>query len=209
MVGAAGNANSVFIIDNDYTVLSNSVPLPDSAYAPVYMNVPSTFTTYDIAYEGNANGTGEIWFATNATSPIRAYNTSGTLTYASNIIPSVRGMAFFSSGGHRYLWASCPSDGRIYLIDIDGTTGIEEGGTGTGECSLTCSGNPFSQSATFTGTGFAGGAILEVFDMTGRVILSSPFTGTCTWSDAAPAGVYCVRVSDPEGLELQLMVTRL
>lgn len=211
MVGAGGNANTLFIVDDDYTVLSNTVPLPDSAYAPTYMYMTYYGTTYDIAYEGYGNdGTGDIWFATNdATSPIKAYNTSGTITYATDIIPSVRGLAFYSDGGQRYLWASCPGDGKIYLILLD-PTGIGEDEGAAVTLSLAASVNPFEGMTTLTGTGFSPGALLEIFDVSGRKVLEAPFSETFVLSGASvPAGIYVARVTDPSGAAARLAITRL
>ena len=213
MVGAGGNSNTVFYVDDDYTVLGQSLPMPDSAFSPVYLSLPyGTFTSYDIAYEGyfNLSGTGDIWLATNqADSPIRAYNTAGSLTYATNIIPTARGLAFYNVGSQRYLWASCPSDGKIYLIALD-LTGIEEGEGGAVETGLSSSANPFLESVTFTGTGFAPGARIEIFDICGRSVIESDFEGTFSWGGASvPSGVYYVRVTDPSGACQRLSIAKL
>lgn len=210
MVGAGGNANNLFIVDDDYTVLSNTVPLPDSTFAPTYMYMTYYGTTYDIAYEGYGNGTGDIWFATSeATSPIRAYNTSGTLTYATDILPSVRGLAFYADGGQRYLWASCPGDGKLYLILLD-PTGIEDEQEGAVPVELSSSINPFCSSTVLTGEGFASGAVLEVFDVSGRKVLEAPFQGMFLLDgDAVPAGLYVARVTDPAGASARLSLTKL
>ncbi|NLP04664.1 T9SS type A sorting domain-containing protein [Candidatus Fermentibacteria bacterium] len=197
-------------MDDDYTVLGDTIPLPDSAYAPIYMYMTYYNTTYDIAYEGYGNGTGDIWFATNdATSPIRAYNTSGELTYATNILPSVRGLAFYADGGQRYIWASCPGDSRLYLILLDptGIGGEEEGAVAL---SLAASENPFCETTIISGTGFAPGALLEIFDVSGRKVLEAPFSETFVLSSGSvPAGIYVARVTDPSGATARLSITRL
>lgn len=200
----------MFYVDDDYTVLSNTVPLPDSAYSPVYAYSPSSWTCYDIAYEGYGNGTGDIWFATNdATSPIKAYNTVGTLTYATNIIPSARGLAFYNVGGQRYIWASCPTDGKLYLILLD-PTGVGEEEEGAVALSLTASENPFIGTTVITGTGFAPGAALEIFDVAGRKVLEAPFFETFALnSGSIPSGIYVARVTDPAGATARLSITKL
>jgi hypothetical protein len=213
VVGAGGNGNTVYYVDNDFTVLSQSLPMPDSAFSPVYVTLPyGSFTSYDIAYEGyaNDNGTGDIWLATNVVdSPIRAYNTSGALTYATNIIPTALGLGFYSAGNQRYLWASCPSDGKIYLIALD-PLGVEGDEGGTTPSGLTSSANPFLESVTIAGTGFGPDATIEIFDISGRSVVENPFTGTFTWRGASvPSGVYYVRVTDPSGTIQRLTVAKL
>lgn len=154
-------------------------------------------TPYDIDISGSL-----IWVACDgADSPVKAYNTSGVLV---NMIPgsvvenAARGMAFESES---ILWVSNPDTDKLYKIDL--SLGIsEEGGWVEPAVDLRASSNPFSSSVTISGTGFGDGAMLEIFDMTGRMVVESPFDGSYTWNGAdVPCGAYVVRVGNGEALE--------
>lgn len=220
MGGAAGSSTAAYFLGNNNKIYYES-PLPmGTTEAPsTGATIPYGLGTYDIAREGDANGTtstGEMWIATDdPDSPIRAYSTTGTLTYATNVITAARGMAYSSDGGHRYLWASNPLDGKIYQIELD-YTGIGEGSSGSIQpLSLCVSGNPFNGSTIISGTGFSDSALIEIFDINGRIVLESGFTASYTWNGSAldgssvPSGVYFVRVSDDLGMNAQTSVTRI
>lgn len=78
--------------------------------------------------------------------------------------------------------------------------------TGTGETagvvparSLVAGENPFRGSVVITGTGFVSAGI-QIFDITGRTVLSGPFNGSLVWNASdVPQGAYLVRVSDSQG----------
>ncbi len=212
MGGAAGSSTAAYFISNSNQILT-AQPLPLIASVnPVIGGTitPTSLQTFDCARESIDNGfsTNDLWVATDhPDSPIRAYNPAGALTYACNLVEDVRGMAFSTAGGHRFIWVSNPVDNMIYQIDLDYGTGVE-GGPGGDAPTLDASANPFHGSVTFTGTGFGEGATIEVFDMSGRSLVDSPFGGSYTWASSAPAGVYLVRVRDAEGSEERLSVVR-
>ncbi|MBN2585688.1 MAG: T9SS type A sorting domain-containing protein [Candidatus Fermentibacteraceae bacterium] len=136
---------------------------------------------YDIGYNN-----GEIWFACDdSDSPIKAFNTAGALTgyVMDTVVPAANGLCFEDS---RFLWASDIHADRLYRIDLN-PTGIAGGGVLAGH-SLSCSMNPFYSIVTVSGEGYAPDAVLEVFDLSGRMVLSAPFNGTFTWSGCSEAG---------------------
>lgn len=153
-------------------------------------------TPYDIDIAG-----GLIWAACDGIdSPVKAYTTAGVLA---DMIPgsvvenAARGVAFESDD---IVWVSNPETDKIYRIDLSLGVGGEEGGAIPS--SLHASDNPFSSSVVVTGTGFVEGARIEIFDASGRMVDSAPFSGSFTWSGrGAPAGAYLVRVSDGSSLE--------
>lgn len=217
MVGAAGSESYVWFIDNDYDMLYNySLPLSDSTYLYTEMYLPTSFSTYDFAHEGAANETGDFWLATDHyDSPIRSYDDSGDLMYASDVLPSVRGMAYSSSGSHRYLWVSNPDDNMIYQLDLD-PVGVEAPQTGPVEpVTLVCSENPFHGSVSFSGTGFGPNAVIEIYDLAGRRVLEADFRGSFVWNgraedgEAVPSGLYYARVRDRAGRTEKASVVRL
>ncbi len=213
MGGGAGSSSTAayFLGTGNQIYTASPLPLPSTIQPTQTGSLPTGLVTYDIAREGtNNNSTGDIWVATNqADSPIRAYNSVGTLTYACDLVPSVRGMAFSTSGGHRYLWVSNPSDNTIYQIDLDYGLGVEEGEGGSA-VGLTVSENPFGGMTTLVGTGFSPGATLELFDLSGRRIIEAPFQEIFNLSGAGiPSGIYVARVTDPTGAMASLSVTKL
>lgn len=153
-------------------------------------------TPYDIDYSG-----GLIWAACDgADSPVKAYSTAGVLT---DMIPgsvvenAARGVAFETEG---IVWVSNPETDKIYRIDLTLGVGGEEGGAAPS--SLRASENPFSSSVVISGTGFGDGATIDIFDASGRIVDSAPFSGCFTWTgQGSPAGAYLVRVSDGSSLE--------
>ena len=173
--------------------------------------------TYDIAFENEGlDSMNDIWVATDQSdSPIRAYNPTGTLTYACDAVENVRGLAFSFNEGHRYLWASNPVDGMIHQIDLD-PTGIGGGvGGGIGSHEIEASSNPVTGAVTFTGSGFGGDAVIEVYNVAGNLVLSESFDGSFTWhrsdghGSTVPAGVYLIVARDGSGCSASLAVTCL
>ncbi len=130
----------------------------------------------------------------NSDSPILAYNSGGTLVghISGSLVSEARGLAIDSSG---HLWVSNPGNETIYQIDL--STGFsEEGSIPEQPRMLSADRNPVTASVVITGTGFSG-ASLEIFDVFGRRLESSPFTGTYLWNASGVAhGIYFVRVSD-------------
>jgi len=153
-------------------------------------------TPYDIDISG-----GVIWAACDGIdSPVKAYSTAGVLV---DMIPgsvvenAARGVAFESDN---IVWVSNPETDKIYRIDLSLGIGEEEGGPVVS--SLHASENPFSSSVVISGTGFVDGATIEIYDASGRMVDSAPFTGSFTWTGGgAPVGAYLVRVSDGSSLE--------
>jgi len=136
---------------------------------------------YDIGYSD-----GEIWFACDdSDSPIKAFSTTGALTgyVMDTVVPAAHGLCFEDS---RFLWASDIYTDKLYRIDLN-PTGIAGGEVQAG-LSLSCSMNPFYTIVTVSGEGFSPDAILEVFDLSGRLVLSVPFNGYFNWSGSSEAG---------------------
>ena len=195
------------------------LPLTDATISfATYVNQINSVNIFDIAYDGNANGPGEIWAATDDTdSPVKCYASTGypSMAFSSSLISAARGIAFYTEGGSDYVWVSNPDDNKIYLVIVV-PLGIEGGShTGPGEIVLSSSMNPFSESVTISATGVSENATVEIYDVTGRSILRSFFNGTFHWSghgsDGAlvPGGYYCVRVLDTDGWTATLSIVKL
>lgn len=182
-------------------------------------SLPSGLGTFDIARQGDPNSRvtpGDLWAATDhPDSPIRAYNPSGVLTYASDVLDDCRGMAFGPLGGTDYLWVSHPGEGSIYQLAVPETGVAGSGRARAGQMPLTASSNPFRGSVTLSWSGDCRGAVLEVFDLSGRRVFAAPFDGSADWSGAAaagrplPAGVYVARVRNHMGETAAIRLTRL
>lgn len=180
--------------------------------------VPTSLLTYDIAYQDEAfdRSFNDIWVATDhADSPIRSYNMAGTLTYACDLVEYVKGIAYSYEFDNHFIWVSNPSNDMIYKIALT-TTGVgDEGGPAVEALAVSTSSNPFSASVTFTATGLTGEATIEIYDMMGRAVTESTFSGSFTWDGRAstgeevPSGVYLTKVSDPSGQSAFLTVSRL
>ncbi|NOQ22519.1 MAG: T9SS type A sorting domain-containing protein [Candidatus Aegiribacteria sp.] len=75
--------------------------------------------------------------------------------------------------------------------------------------------NPFYETVTFSAAGISGTASIEIYNVTGHLIIESDFTGSYCWSGVeldgsiAPSGVYLVRVVDQFERKAGLAVTRL
>ncbi len=195
------------------------LPLADATISfATYINQINSVNIYDIAYDGDANGDAEIWAATDATdSPVKCYASTGyaTMAFSSSLISAARGIAFYSEGALDYVWVSNPDDGKIYLVSFT-PTGIEGGShTSPNEIMLSTSMNPFHESVTISATGISENAIVEIYDVTGRSILRSPFNGTFNWSGngsdgvCLPGGYYCIRVLDSDGNAATLSIVKL
>ncbi|MFO7627422.1 MAG: T9SS type A sorting domain-containing protein [Candidatus Fermentibacteraceae bacterium] len=66
--------------------------------------------------------------------------------------------------------------------------------------------NPFRGSVVITGTGFDSASI-QIFDISGRTVLSGPFNGSLVWNASdVPQGAYMVRVTDAMGSSTLRMV---
>ena len=221
MGGVAGSSTTVYFLGNNNKIYYES-PLPTSSTEDPEEGgyVQTSLITWDIAREGDANGksaTGDLWVATDhVDSPIRAYSTSGTLTHASDILPDARGMAFSSSGGHRYLWVSNPQDNRIYQIDLDGTTGVGESSIETiHQGKISAGTNPFYGSVAISGNGFNSDAVIEIFDVSGHAVAEDTFNGSYIWNGCGqggvpvPHGVYYARVHDSSGRQSLVSLVKL
>lgn len=204
MTGACNSGNILYFLGKDY--YSNPViqkfttaGSTSGVYMSSFPGLGSTY--YDIAWLS-----GGIWIARdNADSPILAYNTGGMcIGYVdgADIGGAAAGLAMDGDG---HLWVSNPDNDTIYLLDV--TTGIEEGqGSSIEGRSVSVSANPFHSSVTISAEGF-GSAMLDIFDLTGRRVLSSEFHGAYTWSGAdVPAGTYYARIADAVGAETVSMV---
>jgi len=208
--GAAGSSTAAYFLSNANQILmANPLPLASTVPPTALGTISMTYLTYDIAREGTDNGnsgTGDIWVACDhPDSPIRAYNPNGVLTFASDLVEDVKGIACSSTGGHRYVWVSNPTDNTIYQIDLDYGLGVEGGGDAGAPLVLRASSNPFQGSVTISAAGFTADASIEVFGLDGRLVTSSAFQGAFTWDGSnAPSGVYMARVHDSTGAEAHL-----
>ncbi|MCK5116861.1 MAG: T9SS type A sorting domain-containing protein [Candidatus Aegiribacteria sp.] len=225
MTGVGGNGSNVYMAGNKTStsgpeMIARCYPLPLSdatiSFA-TYINQINSVNIFDIAYDGDANGVGEIWAATDdSDSPVKCYASTGypSMAFPGSLISAARGIAFYSEGALDYVWVSNPDDNKISLVSVD-PTGIEGGSHALGEIVLSSSMNPFCESVTITATGVSENATVEIYDVTGRSILSSSFNGTFHWnghgSDGAivPGGYYCIRVLDTDGWTATLSIVKL
>lgn len=216
--GAAGSATHVFWIGNQ--VYPNHfmyyTPLPTPGYItwpPYGGQIPTSLTTYDFTREGDDNLSSDdlFWVATDdPDSPIRAYTLGAVLTDGISEVNPVRGMAYSTDNGSRYLWASNPDNHRIYQIQLDAVMITESSGVCLPPLEVSPSRNPFSGTVSFLGTGIQGVASITVFDTAGRAVLEASFPGVFTWqASGSPQGVYFVQVRSTEGQEALLRVVRL
>lgn len=96
-------------------------------------------------------------------------------------------------------------DGYVWVW-LQSVTGVGGGSEPVPERSLAAGQNPFRGSVVISGTGFSD-AILHVFDLYGRTVLTGPFSGNYVWDAGdVPQGAYVVRVSDACGSALLRMV---
>ena len=170
-----------------------------TAYISDYSGTP---TGYDIAFQ---EAGGSIWMATdNATSPVSCYEqTSGgilvSLPASIGIGSSCRGLAF-ETGSSQYLWVSNNTTDELYRVDLGTGTGEEHSAGLEGISSLTCDRNPFIGSVVLQGQGFGPGAMLEIFDAAGRLVLEHPFQGSYTWdATSEPVGSYFAVIRNQQG----------
>lgn len=204
MTGLGSSSSYVYGLGVDASTLKKTVEkyslsgyIQSGPYLFEYVEVDPF---YDMAFEGG-DAAGDIWMACDdATSPIKAFDTNGKLTYAiyDTVIPAAHGLCFESD---RYLWASNIYDDEIYRIDLE-PVGV--GGSASspieGAVTLRSSANPFQSSVVLSATGIDTGR-LEIFDLAGRKIISKRFQGSFTWdgrgSSGSPveAGPYLVRVT--------------
>ena len=226
MTGVGGNGSNVYLAGQKTStsgpeMIARCYPLPltDATISfATYVNQINSVNIFDIAYDGNANGVGEIWAATDDTdSPVKCYASTGyaTMAFPGSLISAARGIAFYSEGGLDYVWVSNPDDAKIYLVCVN-PTGIEGGSyTVPGEIVLWTSMNPFYESVTISATGVFEEAVVEIFDITGRSVLRSAFDGTFQWSGngsdgtSVPGGYYCIRVFDSGGWTASLSIIKL
>jgi hypothetical protein len=154
--------------------------------------MPSVTTSYDAGYRSD----GTVWVANDASdSPVKAYNTSGVLVQyipGSLIGNAARGVDFDANA---YLWCSNPNTDKLYKISLG--TGIGDQPGAAVPAGLSCSCNPFAASTMIEGAGFSAVASLEIFDISGRLVVSSPFDGSFVLNGHdLPSGTYVVRVYD-------------
>lgn len=204
MTGACTNGSVLYFLGNDYY----SQPLiqtyttggsTSSLYMSYFPGIGST--RYDTAWRS-----GGVWIARDcAESPILAYDTNGAcagFVEGSLIGGAAMGLTIDDEG---YLWASNALNDVIYKLEV--TTGTAEGSSaGLEPRGITLSENPFRSSVVITGTGF-GDAVIEIYDMSGRVVETSAFQESYRWdASGAPAGAYLARISDQGGSETVRMV---
>jgi hypothetical protein len=199
VTGACTNGSVLYFLGNDYysQPVIQSFTTSGSA-SSVYMTYfPGVGTTrYDTAWRS-----GGVWVARdNAESPILAYDTGGACAgFVEGALIGGAAMGLTVDGGG-HLWASNADNDVIYELEV--TTGTAEGSSaGFEPRGITLSENPFGSSVVISGTGF-GDAVLEIYDMSGRIVETSSFRGSYRWdASEAPAGAYLVRLSDGTGSE--------
>ncbi len=147
---------------------------------------------YDIAYSSEG-----IWVARDESdSPVLRYNTSGVVTgyIMGTTVPCAAGLTVDTDG---FLWVSDPDNDKIYKVDtstsVEGSSYID-----IDPVSLSPVSNPFTSMGMVNASGYRDGALVEVFDLNGRLRHSGQVTsGSFGW-DASndPVGAYTVRVVD-------------
>ncbi len=157
---------------------------------------------YDIAF--SATG---VWVARDESdSPIICYNTSGVVTnyVMGTTIPEAAGLAMDPDG---YLWVSDPGNDKIYKLDIstsitDTTVEVTE------QNPIFPAANPFESIAVVNAGGYSDGAVVEIFDIRGRLVhTGSVSNGLFSWNASTdPAGTYMVRISGNGNPEILRMV---
>lgn len=217
MTGIASNGTYTYVLGDDYygdPVVEYFNSSGSVQSSPYMQDLEALSTHYDIAYEGGADGDGDLWVANDgADSPIKAYDTNDMLVsyVPGSDLPDgaeIRGLTFDPDG---YLWASDDNADKIYQIDI--TSGTAGGGSSpVGGLALSVSSNPFYGSVTLSLTGAAGPVELAVYDMAGRTVMRQNLQGgaSVTWSgEGVPSGTYLVRATTAEGVSATRLVTRL
>ncbi|MBD3370037.1 T9SS type A sorting domain-containing protein [Candidatus Fermentibacteria bacterium] len=182
-----------------------------STYIDDYAGTP---TGYDIGYEQGTDGSGDIWMAIdNATSPVRCYEASTGggvegIEAGIGIGPDIRGVCFEGTSS-QYLWVSNQTTDELYRIDL--STGTSSGSTSPVEpLGLAVGQNPFSASTTVGLTGFAGSALVEVFDMCGRTVHSERVEGSFVLDGSSiSSGLYVVRATDSGGRNAKASIVKL
>lgn len=217
MTGIASNGTYTYVLGDGYygdPVVEYFNSSGSVQSSPYMQDLEALSTHYDIAYEGGADGDGDLWVANDgADSPIKAYDTNDMLVsyVPGSDLPDgaeIRGLTFDPDG---YLWASDDNADKIYKIDI--TSGTAGGGSSpVGGLALSVSSNPFYGSVTLSLTGAAGPVELAVYDMAGRTVMRQNLQGgaSATWSgEGVPSGTYLVRATTAEGVSAARLVTRL
>jgi hypothetical protein len=205
VTGACTNGTYFYFLGNDY--YSDPVVqryLATGSTSTLYMDY---FPGLGTDYYDTAWLNGGIWIARdNADSPILAYDTDGLLVghVEGTTLSAAMGLTVDTSG---YLWASNPDDDKIYQLEV--TTGIEEGSTPSPDQRIvSVSRNPFHSSVVLTSDGFSN-AVIEIFDLTGRTVLNSAFSGSFVWDAVnVPPGSYFAVISDESG-SVSRRLTRL
>jgi hypothetical protein len=163
---------------------------------------------HDIAYLN-----GDIWYACDdSDSPIKAFATTGVLTdyIWDTVIPAAHGLCFEDS---QYLWASNYYTDELYRINLI-PTGIE-GSDPQAALSLVSDINPFTASVTIQGNGFSQAAVLDIYDIMGRMVYTTSFNGSHTWAgndlngNPVPSGAYTAFVHDGSSGGISLRMLRL
>ena len=121
-----------------------------------------------------------------------------------------RGLSF-ETGSSRYIWVSNISTDELYRVDL-GAVAIEYESPEetTGVLQLSCSRNPFAGSVILQSEYSKEGAILEIFDLSGRSVLHSDFNGSFLWNtDTIPSGTYIARIMNGDGVSSTLLLTKI
>ena len=141
MTGVAGNESNVFVSGKDGQAANatlrvyrcSPLPLSDQTIQfKQHLSLAAYGTVHDIAYEGinNVRADGDMWIACDdAQNPVKALNSSGQVVdevaASIGIGTDIWGLAY-EKGTSRFLWVSNQTDEKIYKVDLDGTTDIQE-----------------------------------------------------------------------------------
>lgn len=159
----------------------------------------------DIAYDEIKN---LIWLATNASGdPIRSFNAQSqvvsTIPSSIGIGSNICGLTMAHIDGNRFLWASDLSTNKIYKIDLDGATYVDN----------TLDAHPMDAITCFSDTRLKRIIIecknvshsenqmsFSVYSMQGEKLFYKQFNGRYIWDGAysrgrlLPRGVYAIKV---------------
>lgn len=205
MVGSTTYASNTYSsYEGCYDLAFSSTSSGYSSMSTYIGDYAGTPTGYDIGYEQGTDGSGDIWMAIdNATSPVRCYEASTGggvegIEAGIGIGSDIRGVCFEGTSS-QYLWVSNQTTDELYRVDLG--TGVESGAsTGVRPLEVSLTRNPFRASTVVRLTGFAGPARLDVFDLSGREVLSEPADQSYVLDGSSlPAGVYVVRATGPAG----------
>ena len=149
----------------------------------------------DIAYDEVNN---MIWLATNATGdPIRSFNTQAqvvsTISSSIGIGSDICGLTMATMDDHRILWASDLSTDKIYKIDLDYTTSINNHVKSDAVYlpGIVCQVDNVSKKVIIENRNITGGdrnISLTLYTMQGDEVFCTTFSNRYIWNGNSQAG---------------------